>query len=66
MKGNVMKEKKSKLSYETPELTVTKVKMESVFLAESMMTGDSRIQANIKPFEEDTPPDNNGDITLNL
>jgi hypothetical protein len=73
MKGNVMKREKSKLAYETPELTVTKVKMETEFLiATSMMTGSKRMQATIVDFDssEDAPDFNgsseDGDITLTL
>jgi hypothetical protein len=66
-----MKKKKSKLAYEAPELTVTKLKMESVFLvATSMMNGGSRIKATIEEFDStvDAPDFNGsteeGDITL--
>jgi hypothetical protein len=67
MKGNVMKEKKSKLHYETPELTVTKVKMETEFLAAVSMYHAAAPRAEIEPFTTDaTAPGANEDIQLNL
>jgi hypothetical protein len=66
-----MNKKKSKLAYEPPELTVTKVKMETGFLiATSMMNGGSRIKATIEGFDStvDAPDFNGsneeGDITI--
>jgi hypothetical protein len=72
MKGHVMKNEKSRLAYNTPELNVMKLKMETEFLTATSMMRKESIQSNIAdfdgtvaaPFDKDN--DGDGDITLIL